>query len=53
MATLKIKFDLIFLLRRLKNPGKSILIFRVAKNCISGLPYLGQTERYMGEIFGK
>ena len=40
MATLKMKSDPILLLRKLKNPWIWILIFRVAKFWLSGLPYL-------------
>ena len=40
MATLKIKSDLILLLRKLKNLWIQILFFRVAKFWLSGLPYL-------------
>ena len=40
MATLKIKFDLIILLRKLKNQWIWILFFRVPKIWHSGLPYL-------------
>ena len=46
MATLKIKSDLILLLRKLKNPWIWILFFRVAKIWQSGLPYLWRIWRY-------
>ena len=44
MATLKMKSDLILLLRKLKNLWIWILFFRVAKFWWSGLPYLAWTE---------
>ena len=46
MATLKMKSDLILLLRKLKNPWIWILFFRVAKIWQSGLPYLWRIWRY-------
>ena len=42
MAPLKIKFDPIFLLRKVQNLKISNLIFRDPKNCISGCPYLAR-----------
>ena len=50
MATLKIKSDLILLLRKLKNPWIWILFFRVAKIWQSGLPYLWRIWRYNFKI---
>ena len=48
MATLKIKFDLVLLLRKLKNPWIWILFFRVLKIWHSGLPYL---QMGWGKVF--
>ena len=46
MATLKMKSDSVFVLRKLEYPQIWILIFRFPKFCQSGLPYLRRLTRY-------